>query len=385
MDNRVILFLGLAAMLLVAALFIQSYGDLSDIPEQPVVISYNSATTEYKTVAANGTLVYTLTDLSTSIQNCIDYLPRPLDIELRLYGRHNLTSRILIYGGNVQISGVQWSSTNTRGTSLYYTGGWTPRGILHINVTHSTATVAAGVDYYTLKALKLVAGTVGCYATVATSGAGISHLEIYDVQAYTFNGSDYGFYLGSGQCYVLSRLYAQNFSRGFSLESWNYFNTINDIYTLSCATGVLFTTCDGINVYGISSLQSTLYDGITLTSCNYLNFYGIKAVSNRNHGIRLNGCSYINIYGAVVTDNSQQTNNSYSGIMIQSQGGTYSLHNTITGGSIISTGTTKMHQYAVREADANQNYNLVSGVSYGGCGTDDISLQGANSIETDCR
>lgn len=384
MDNRALLFIILAAALCVAALFIQSYGNLSDIPEQPAVISYNAATAKYSAVAANGTLVYTLSDLSATLQSCIDYLPRPLDIELRLYGRHNLTQRILMYGGNLQLRGVQWGSTNNRSTTLYYTGGYTPYGVFLFNGTYSTDAMPGGVDYYTIRELKIYGNTAGCVAIIYCAG-GLAHWEGHDIQVYAGNSTDNGYTILGGSITVTDNLYAEGFNRGFDLQNWDYYNTIKNCFAYSCKTNFYMSNLNGVDVYGLMAYTSSSYNGVTMVNCRDMNFYGMRAKSNKEYGVALSGCYRVAIYGANIVDNSQEANNTYSGVYFYSNGGTYSTYNSVIGGSIISTSTAKMQKYAVRENDTNQNYNLVSGVSFAGCGTDDISLQGVNSIERDCR
>lgn len=112
MDNRVLLFLGLAAMLLVAALFVQSYSQLEDIPtlsayEYTITTGNGYIWAEHR----NGTLAWNLTDAYTVIENALN---ATWNAEVSLTaGTYNLTHGLKLHY-NVGLKGEGMTRTTLR-------------------------------------------------------------------------------------------------------------------------------------------------------------------------------------------------------------------------------------------------------------------------------
>lgn len=111
MDNRAVLFLVLAALLLVAALFVQSYSQLEDIPSTLSAYKYTISTRNGYTWAEhrNGTLAWNLTDAYTVIENAIN---DTFNAEISLTaGAYNLSHGLKLHY-NVGLKGEGITRTN---------------------------------------------------------------------------------------------------------------------------------------------------------------------------------------------------------------------------------------------------------------------------------
>lgn len=102
MDNRVVLFLGLAALLLVGALFIQSYTQLSDLPsdDYDYLISVNSGLCRVD--ASNGTML--VSDMNDSY--CFNYATENGGLVKVTAGEYSLDTPILVTEDETSLFGV---------------------------------------------------------------------------------------------------------------------------------------------------------------------------------------------------------------------------------------------------------------------------------------
>lgn len=377
MENGLLYILAFSAMAI--ALFAcvlpqaQLYSEISGLPTWAEEVTWIIQTdgSNYWAVPANGSVYWTSSNLTYVAQNALDQGPG-VDVFLDFVGEHYIDGLHMTLGDQ-KLRGRFQSSTTARGTTLRLRNG-ADEHLIHINGT-------ANPDYYMIDSFKLQ----GNYSSISKNGIVCDgspvHVEITNVQVYNCL---YGYGLTGGSILWMRNCYAEGCSRGFSLNSWSYRNTMEDVCAYNCQTNFYVTTCSDINWYGVVSYTSSLYNGIGIVASSRMNFYGVHAELNKNHGIAVLGSHDINFYGADCFNNGQETNNTYSGIYFGDNGGTHSTYNAVYGGNIYSD-TVKKQKYGVYEADSSDNYNLIDGVHATGAGTANILLQGANSIQDNVR
>jgi parallel beta-helix repeat protein len=96
------------------------------------------------------------------------------------------------------------------------------------------------------------------------------------------------------------------------------------------------------------------------------------------HGIDLKGAGYCVITGNHIRRTSQVTNNSKSGIYLQSDGSTHSIHNRIANNFFYDDGSNKA-KYHVEESTSNQDNNTVENNTFIGAVTAAVLRSGASS------
>lgn len=128
--------------------------------------------------------------------------------------------------------------------------------------------------------------------------------------------------------------------------------------------------------------DSTGGNGFTIDGALH-QFRGCKAGLNWLNGFNINGAtdSVFDIYSY---DNGQAINDTYSNILLQDADGNHALRNAIR--AICKNDEANKAAYNIREADANQDYNVVaSGTIVRDAVTANVSLQGVNSKKSaDC-
>lgn len=115
------------------------------------------------------------------------------------------------------------------------------------------------------------------------------------------------------------------------------------------------------------------------------NNYGSQIISNLveaswYHGIYVYGSQKVTIKGNYIYNNGQEANDTYSNIHLEAYNSINSIRNIISGNEILGTGVANSPKYGYREADANQDKNIVLGNVAVGAITANISVQGANTI-----
>ena len=145
-----------------------------------------------------------------------------------------------------------------------------------------------------------------------------------------------------------------------------------------------------INIEGsfFNLINNNLIDGrlaagdtISVMNAAHNNIISGNAIIQAGHnGINLQGVKRNTIVGNTFDYNSGSTNNTYSHIFLQDDDSlNHCLRNVINGNTMKDTGANKT-KYGVRENDANQDKNIVTCNVVTDSVTDQISLQGANSI-----
>lgn len=125
-------------------------------------------------------------------------------------------------------------------------------------------------------------------------------------------------------------------------------------------------------------------DGVVLEAstngCRLNTISGNAFYAPAQTAIKLLGSSYNTISGNTIDSASRGTASTYFSILLDTSGTTYSTYNTITGNNCQAIQQTNKPAYHIREATANQDFNLVIGNICSGGVTGQISLQGANSV-----
>ena len=145
--------------------------------------------------------------------------------------------------------------------------------------------------------------------------------------------------------------------------------------------GVSLTGADK-NIVSNNIIKNQSADGIYFNSSKYNNIIGNNIESVGENGINGDNLQYSTISQNVIKDSSQDTNNTYSDILLAGLGvGQHCVRNTITGNVIRATNANKS-KYSIEEEDANQDYNIISNNVCDGAVTASILLSGANSIKS---
>jgi len=156
----------------------------------------------------------------------------------------------------------------------------------------------------------------------------------------------------------------------------------------------------GIADYHIFA-SSTLYKGHTFVSCSsslslkdgwylkgngddfliHTTFTGCQVYKSQENAWKIEGAQRNSWVGGSVYNPSQKTNNTYDAMRFDSNGAVHSTRNVVTGMQIYNDNGAKMLRYGIYESDANQDYNIYTSCVVAPCGTDEILVQGVNSIE----
>jgi parallel beta-helix repeat protein len=119
------------------------------------------------------------------------------------------------------------------------------------------------------------------------------------------------------------------------------------------------------------------------------NNYGSQIIGNLveaswYHGIYVYGSQQVTIKGNYICGSGQAANNTYSNIHLEVYNSINSIRNIISGNEILGAGygifPLTLPKYGYREANANQDKNIVLGNVVVGAMTANISVQGANTI-----
>jgi len=194
---------------------------------------------------------------------------------------------------------------------------------------------------------------------------------------------------------------------GFGHLLRNVYSEIHDksgVY-LGDAFEITFFHCDfyGNNYNGVSILGSSkdlwflncriernLQDGMNIWASSSTRPRNIQVLGGMIYGNNFNGIHGRGVVGsvfkpAVIVNSSQGTANTYDDIYFESYSGRHCCGNIISSHIIYDPKRplTTRQRYGVREADANQDYNIVHDSIVAGQQTGRISLQGANSLNSD--
>jgi len=159
-----------------------------------------------------------------------------------------------------------------------------------------------------------------------------------------------------------------------------YYNR-RGVYITGTSKDLWFVNCriernkeDGVQIWASSSqLPRNIY------------IIGGMIYGNNYHGIHGRGVVGSVFKPAVIVNSSQDTANTYDDIYFESYSGRHCCGNIISSHILYDPKRplTTRQRYGVREADANQDYNIVHDSIVAGQQTGRISLQGANSLNSD--
>lgn len=380
MENGLLYILAFSAMAiaLFACILPQAplYTEIVGIPtledEYTFVIGYNNP--NYYATAQNGTIYFASTDITDTLQDCLD--EGQGRILINILGLHTITRQIVMERGSQYISGIADASTATRSTYLYLTA--------NVNASMFLINGTTNHDYYGISRMWLEGNSAS-----QTAGSGIEttgsplHLEFDHVQIEDFK--QYGFSLTGGQILEMQSCGAMRCKqRGIYLQNWEYKSVVRQCWAFESPTNVYLGNVQDMEIYGLKAYNSTTYAGIMLDACKNIKFYGLDVELNYNEGVKFYGSQKISIYGGIIKNNGQQTNNTYPAVLFSPKSTTYSTYNNLYG-LVIYSDTTKRHSYGIREADSNEDYNLIDGCVIYGSGTANVGLQGVNSIQDNVR
>ena len=128
------------------------------------------------------------------------------------------------------------------------------------------------------------------------------------------------------------------------------------------------SVADQLIISGNTINSAGQWSGISLNYCGYALITSNKIYNCKRHGIYIYGCDYSVISGNEIIGNSQQTDNLFDAINVESCN-----YCVITGNSVHHGGGAKWHRYNVN-LDASSTHNRVS---------DNNFAQGANSLLLD--
>lgn len=127
-----------------------------------------------------------------------------------------------------------------------------------------------------------------------------------------------------------------------------------------------------------NSLQGNRY-GIDVVYCNNLSIMGNPILLSDRHGIHLTKSSYNQIIGNPVKDSSQDTNNTYSGIMLEDADGVNSTFNKVADNIVRDTESNKA-KYSIEENAGGSDNNTIEGNTLNGAVTAPILKTGVATI-----
>jgi len=208
-----------------------------------------------------------------------------------------------------------------------------------------------------------------------------SSLDLHLSHCYLIHGKD-GSLLWTGGAGVADHVYSEySDGTGFAIRE-------NE------GTGNRLTSCGSyFDDVGFALLgHDNILNGCTIRTAGT---YGLMLEGGGCHGNIVNGLRIqsvetngIWVYGGhnnIITNNllsgiGNRTNNTYKAIYLSTQGGSnHAHHNIIEGNRIFSIEGNK-HQYGIREEDANQDYNIITGNNVTDAVTANISTQGVNDV-----
>jgi hypothetical protein len=208
---------------------------------------------------------------------------------------------------------------------------------------------ANSCDFNNLRVRSAKSGYSGC----VVDGSANNSLNFNSCRMEGNN--DNGLYLTNtgGRMVVNGGSYSSNLGKGIYCDRVD--NLVIDggaIVELNTGEGITINQCDN-TLIGKGILSRSNYRGIGIYSSSYLDS-DLKAVSNQREGILLSASDNCNIKGSAV-GNSQETNNTYNGVMIQSNSDSNNIEVFVRHGAGAS-----QHKYGLEINDAPSTANRVT-------------------------
>ena len=167
--------------------------------------------------------------------------------------------------------------------------------------------------------------------------------------------NDHGIYFTNtgGRMVINGGSYSSNLDKGIYCDRVD--NLVIDggaIVELNTGEGITLNQCDN-SIIGKGVLSRSNYRGIGVYSTQYADI-DIKSVGNQREGILISASNDNNISGSAI-GNSQETNNTYNGVMIQSNSDNNDIEVFVRHG-----GGAAQHKYGVEINDVPSTANRVT-------------------------
>lgn len=234
------------------------------------------------------------------------------------------------------------------------------------------------------------------------------NIQVSNSSFYSCNHGIYilGQYSGCDGCYFDSCSEAVNLYYGYCGSCVFYDSDVNSNYGAcvsgcifvssqldmgrnSSAVGNLFNNCNQsviLGSYNSSFVGNTIFDEIG-DSAITVNGSRHTISSNSLHDIDKNGIKLRGALNCIISNNnirncSTDGDDTYTVIMMEDAYGDYSTYNVVSGNRISSNDANK-HKYGIREDSSDDDYNLISNNICTDAATENISVQGENTLSTD--
>lgn len=306
-------------------------------------------------VAADGT------GDTTDIQTGIDLLPAAGGCVYIKEGTYNLTDEITIPNDNIALIGCGRSThiIQTTANHIINSTGYNYTHIEKLFLDGDTSTALSGVYFTNTTGSRVINCWIedcsqrGVYATTTAIQCLISENRISGMGAegITLNGSTNTIVSGNFiiDCSSLAGIYLVNASTE---------NLVNNNCILNCESA------DGIRIL---RSDSNIVDG---NICYHNGWRGIALFGAQENIISNNACS----------NNSTTTPNNDSGIRLGVSGGVNCLRNVISDNKCTNYGADTDQKYGIEEADANQDYNTITGNVCYNNQTGQIFINGVHTV-----